>query len=405
MTALSRGTVLSFQDQLVQVRTSEALPDATVDGSVHQARLEVLIRQDSEQKPPPFFLSGVAKTMKKILFSLAALTVAGTVLAQVPVVTVSPRAIRTYGDNIELGQITVFGTTAGGAFAACGAQTTVRGQGFIGHSANRHSVVCTVVFDKAQLNAVKAAQILAGGTGEMNILLENALNANTLTHTVRATLTNMGVARVVFEGQGPFNIRNGVGADDWYDLIADGSEGEVLSQSRLVNNPPFTDPITLLPSNQTVGNYRLPLPSGGSGGGGGMLDVCLGPTGQVRMIDDGNNGDWAAECVANGWRLETIALGAAPIPTAWDKALASPSPFPLNTFGVTCWTPPFVLPIGTGQAQPVTIDEPLAISFTQVDAGNLDHRGYHALTPGLTSMQINSQNPLPGFARIKIEVH
>lgn len=335
--------------------------------------------------------------MKKVLLSLAALTVAGTVLAQVPTVKVSPKAIRTYGDQTDVGAVTVFGTTAGTPVPACGANPAVRGTGLIGHNANRHSCVTVLIFDKDELNAARAAQIAAGGTGAMNLLLENALNSNTLGHSVMASLTDMSFARVVMEGLGPFNIRPAAG-NDWANLIWDGVESQPIAYAPVIPWALRTDPVTLATTTTQVGNYRLPL---SGGGGGGSLNVCLGPTGQARFLDDGNNGDWATDCVANGWRPTTVVTGGGS--SAWDDALASPSPGALSTFQVTCGAA--LQGVGVNSQIATSIANPVGITLAQVDGANLDHRAYHFFTAGAIGMQVFSQNPAAGFAKIFVEVN
>ena len=334
--------------------------------------------------------------MKKILVGLIGLSMATAAAAQAPPpVTVAPSAIRMHAERVETGFVTWVVTTAGGIVippCATGA-TTFRGAGLVGHFAGRHNSVTTAVWDKDALLAVQAAQIAAGGTGEMFVRLQNSINLSNFTSTVKAVVADPGLVRVLLQGYGPLPVPTLQLGNNGLNLIANAVEQSAMGVSGTVPTSVRTNPATLGLITSAVGTYLLPL----GGGGGGSLDVCLGPTGQVRMIHEDNNGDWATECVANGWRAETIQLGAG---SAFATALNAPNVGALSTFTANC-----ALAFGSPTAGPVTIANPIALSLSQVDAENIQHRT-HAFFfgGGGNALQVNSTNPAPGLPKLRIEI-
>ncbi len=336
--------------------------------------------------------------MKKILLSLVGLSMATTVLAQAPPpVMVAPSAIRMHAEQVEVGFVTWVVTTAGGiAIPPCASgATTFRGAGLVGHFAGRHNGVTTAVWDKDALLAAQAAQIAAGGTGEMFVRLQDSINLNNFTHTVKAVVADPGLVRVLLQGNGPLPPATAQLGNDGLNLIANAVESRAMGVSPTVPSSVRTNPATLGQITSAVGTYLLPL---GGGGGGGTLNACLGPTGQVRMIHEDNNGDWATECVARGWRAESISLGAG---SPFADALAAPNAGALSTFTANC-----ALAFGGPTAGPVTIANPIALSLSQVEVENIQHRT-HAFFfgGGGNALQVNSTNPAPGLPKLRIEIH
>lgn len=335
--------------------------------------------------------------MRKMLVALAALAIAGSALAQAPApVTVAPRAIRMHTEIVETGFITWVVTTAGGVVippCATGA-TTYRGAGLVGHFAGRHNSVTTAVWDKDEILAAQAAQIALGGTGEMFVKFENSINLSTFSHNIKTVLANRGLVNVLLGGKGPLPPATAQLGNDGLNLISNGVESPALTYSSTIPSNTRTDPATGAAVTSGVGTYYSPL---GGTGGGGTLNACLGPTGQVRFIDDGNNGDWATDCVANGWRAESISLGAS---SPFGAALTSPNSGALNTFAASC-----ALAFGAPVAGPLTIDNPIAVSFAQIDAANIEHRVHQFFFGNLgNGFQINSTNPAPGLPKLRLEI-
>jgi len=70
------------------------------------------------------------------------------------------------------------------------------------------------------------------------------------------------------------------------------------------------------------------------GSGGGTLSACVGPTGQLRVVDPGNNAGWAEECVADGFRPTEIQLGGNS--ALQDEMAAAMERDPITTCDVSC---------------------------------------------------------------------
>lgn len=147
-----------------------------------------------------------------------------------------------------------------------------------------HDIAAVALFDGEEL---------AAAGNEYTLVLEAADNLG-INFNLNITEIDEGTLRSAFEGNGPF----GGGFLAANDLANGAQSNEGVAQIASVLGA-FRFPATIVPET------RIPL----GGGATGTLSVCLGPTGQTRIIDPENNGDWANECVASGWRPTTIDVG------------------------------------------------------------------------------------------------
>lgn len=334
--------------------------------------------------------------MRKTFLALAALSLAGAAVAQVVPVDVAPRVMRMHAEQVDAGAVTWVVTTAGGiVIPPCpSGASTFRGAGLVGHFTGRHNSAVTAVWDKDEILAAQAAQVAAGGTGQMFFKFQNSINLSNFGHTIKAVVADPGLVRVLLQGHGPLPPGTVSLGNDGLNLIEQAVEGNEVGLSGLIPTTIREDPASGAQITSAVGTYRIAL---GGSGGGGTLEACLGPTGQVRFINDGNNGDWATECVANGWRAESISLGAS---SPFGAALTSPNSGALNTFAANC-----ALAFGSPTAGPLTIDNPISVSFAQVDAANIEHRVHQFFFGNLgNGFQINSTNPAPALPKLRLEI-
>lgn len=311
--------------------------------------------------------------MKKIISMAAAglLLAAGAATAA----PVNPKALRSFGDTLNEGFVWSIGGLAPVGFPTCVAagKITVQGAAYVGaldtggfptgdRSNFIHDVSAFVVFDAQELKT-------AAATGNYVLRLNNATNLG-YAQMLEVTLVPDAIIRNVLQGgnadgsgapipRGPFPA----GFQRIHQSEARANGGAVLGQ-------------LLIPFAPIVSSQSVSL---STGGGGGTLDVCLGPTGQVRIIDPGNNGDWATDCVANGWRPSSIELGAgSPLATAIDDAIANNAP--ITTCRFSC-SPPTAAE--RNQDCTVVINSPIAIAISGINGAAQTDRGGEIWTTGL----------------------
>lgn len=288
--------------------------------------------------------------MKKVLsFSLAGLLLAAGAAAQN---RVDYLTLRSFGDTINspVGAVWSIGALSPVNHPTCLAngRLTVRGAAYVGQIAVPgvlpptaderdqfiHDTGALLVFDAAALQA-------SAPNGQYDLVLDNLVNLG-LGGMLQVSVIDDAVVRTVLQ-RGPFPANFA-----WIFDTTISANGDSVAYSK---------PVRFVPAIQ---DHRISLSSGSSA----TLNVCLGPTGQVRMIDDGNNGDWASACVAGGWRAESIAVGGgSKFADAVEAALSNP---PLTTYPLSCTAPATVAMTQVGGA--IVVDNPIVVSVTMVDS-------------------------------------
>ena len=294
--------------------------------------------------------------MKKTLsIAAAGLFVAGAVGAT----PVLPKLVRTYGDQTNEGGVTavVAADSAALSLAFCTslghAGPSLTGVGIVGSRTNfvavtrtmvggtaiaredddfTHDITTVALFDAADLKN-------AAVTGHINLVLDNFANEG-YGGSLQVRVVPDRILRLLFTNNGPFHPN---GSNQYNDLLMDASAIPLAVAETVRFEEFITDRV-------------IPLSSGPSV----TLDVCLGPTGQVRLIDADNNGDWATECVAGGWRPESIPLsGQSPFAAALDAAIGGA---PLTTYARACAD-------ATAAGPAMVVNNPILISISGSNAG------------------------------------
>ena len=302
--------------------------------------------------------------MRKIASILAGtMLFAGTVSAT----TVNYKQLRSHADTLNEGF--VWSIASGGppnhpTCSAAGKQT-VHGAAYVGalnsggfpsgrRDALIHDMSAVAVFDALDLQN-------AAVTGNYSLVLSNLTNFGFGGVLGISVLPDATVRNLLQGGaangsgtpvpRGPFPA----GFTRIYDTIMAANGGEIAQSA----------PVNFLPA---VSNQRVPLASGFSGT---TLNACIGPTGQVRLIDAGNNGDWATECVAGGWRATQIPVGAK---SAFNEAVANAvaNNAPITTCKFSC-TPPTAAQRNVDCT--VVINHPIAIAISVIHGAVESDRG------------------------------
>lgn len=300
--------------------------------------------------------------MKKIL-SIAACSV--LLAATASATTVNYKQLRSHADTLDEGFVWSIGSGSPPAHPTCIAagKETIHGAayvgalntgGFPGGEDNDfiHDMSAIAVFDA---NELKAAAV----TGKHDLVLSNTTNFG-FGAVLAISILPDSVVRNLLQGgnadgtgtpvpRGPFPA----GFTRIYNAQMSANGYEIAQSS----------PIPFLPA---VTSQRIPL----AGGFGGSVPACLGPTGQVRIIDPENNGDWATECVAGGWRPSQISLGDSPFNAAIDNAIANNAP--ITTCKFSC-TPPTTAQRNVDCT--AVINAPLAIAISVIHGGVESDRG------------------------------
>ena len=300
--------------------------------------------------------------MKKIL-SIAACSV--LLAATASATTVNYKQLRSQADTLDEGFVWSIGSGSPPAHPTCIAagKETIHGAAYVGalntggfpsgqDNDSIHDMTAIVVFDANDLKT-------AGVTGNHQLVLSNTHNYG-FGAVLQISVLPDSAARNLLQGgladgsgtpipRGPFpagftRIVNTTLASNGYEL----------AQSA---------PIPFLPA---ITSQRISL----ADGFGGSVPTCLGPTGQVRIIDAGNNGDWATECVANGWRASQISLGDSRFNAAIDNAIANNAP--ITTCKFSC-TPPTAAQRNIDCT--AVINAPIALAITVIHGGVEVDRG------------------------------
>jgi hypothetical protein len=310
--------------------------------------------------------------MKKIICMAAAGLLLGAGVASAA--SVAPKTLRSFGDEINEGFVWSIAGIAPVGFPPCVAAgaITVQGAAYLGaldvggfptgdRSNYIHDMSAIVVFDAQELKN-------AAVTGNYVLRLNNATNLGYASLLDVAVLPDRIVRNVLQGGNA-----DGSGAPIPRGPFPAGFQR--IHQAETSANGGTKVAQILVPFAPVVSSQSVPL---SSGGGGGVLDVCLGPTGQVRIIDPGNNGDWATECVADGWRPTQIQLGGgSPFAEAVDAAIANNAPITTCRFSCS--------PVAAGRNHDCTtvINSPLALVISGNNGASEADRGGEIWTNGV----------------------
>ena len=300
--------------------------------------------------------------MKKILSSaVCSILLAATATAT----TVNYKALRSQADTIDEGFVWSIGSGSPPAHPTCIAagKDTVHGSayvgalntgGFPGGQDNDfiHDMSAMVVFDATQLKA-------AGLTGNHELVLSNTANFG-LGAVLQISVLQDSVARNLLQG----GAADGSGAPVPRGPFPAGFT-RIFNSTLAMNGGQIAES-KLIPFLPAVTSQRISL----ADGFGGTVPACLGPTGQVRIIDAGNNGDWATECVAGGWRAAEISLGDSKFNAAIDNAIANNAA--IRTCNFSC-TPPTAAQRNVDCTN--VINAPLALAISVIHGGVEVDRG------------------------------
>jgi hypothetical protein len=300
--------------------------------------------------------------MKKILsIAVSSVLLVGTVSAT----TVDYKQLRSHADTLDEGFVWSIASGSPPAHPTCLAalKDTVHGAAYVGALNTGgfpagedndliHDMTAIAVFDANELRA-------AGVTGKHDLVLSNTFNFG-FGAVLQISVMPDSAARNLLQGgaadgtgapvpRGPFPA----GFTRIYNAQMS-SNGYAIAESA---------PIPFLPA---VTSQRIVL----ADGFGGSAPACLGPTGQVRIIDAENNGDWATECVAGGWRAGEISLGDSAFNDAIDNAIANNAS--ITTCKFSCF-PPTAAQRNIDCTSVITA--PLALAITVIHGGVEADRG------------------------------
>jgi hypothetical protein len=296
---------------------------------------------------------------------LSAMVGSALLASTVSATTVNYKQIRSMADTLNEGFVWSIASDGPPNHPTClsAGKSTVHGAAYAGAlnsggfpSGRREDVIsdmsAVVIFDATDLQA-------AAVTGNYKLHLSNTQNFG-FGAILQVSVVPDDVVRNLLQGgnadgsgapapRGPFPA----GFTRIFDAAMASNGGQVAE----------SHPIPFLPA---ITSQDITL----SDGAGGVLNACLGPTGQVRFIDPGNNGDWATECVANGWRSAQIPVGAKS--KFSDAVTAAMSNAAITTCRFSC-SPPT-----TPQRDvdcTATIAHPLAIALTAIHGSDEMNRG------------------------------
>jgi hypothetical protein len=287
---------------------------------------------------------------KKILLGLAcALVVAPMAMAG----SAAPRAMRTYGDQGNDGAIFSIGSVALVGHPDCdaGGGLTINGAAYAGAIGTFDliggdpSVEDDYIHDMSAFAVFSADDFLDEDgnlpSGDLSLDLNSADNFG-ITYQLHAGTVSDGLLREVLQALGAPRGPFGAGFSRPTNMMTESRDtlGDYLGGTTITFAPAIQDASIAL------------------GGNGGTLNACLGPTGQVRIIDADNN-NFDEDC--GNWRATTIEVGNAGLRTELEAALERDS---ILTCDVSC--------AGGGPTNTDCDNEitsPFAVSIT---AGNMD---------------------------------
>jgi hypothetical protein len=297
--------------------------------------------------------------MKKVLAIAAGLLlVASTASA----VNVEEKVQRSSGMELDEGFVWSIGGIAP-PFPACGAGITVRGAVYLGAidvGGFPSGEDNDALKDMGGYGVWDAQELLdAAETGKFVLHLDNALNAG-FAQAAEVSVVPDAIVRNHLQGnaadgsgpplpRGPFPA--GFNRIHNYETMANAGS-KVGGTLFFPFVPVVSSPSTVLSSGPTS-----------------ILNACVGPTGQVRVIDPDNNAGWAEECVAGGWRAESIQLGGG---NAFNDALVAALDNPSIT---TCRFSCSPVALGRNHACDIVIDNPIALSINVVNGSYASDMG------------------------------